>query len=521
MAGLKAIALNGLIALSGVSALTVQKPLSHTEQESQSPITLVGKKPLVDSESLQDAISGKNLLARAKHLFKIAKLSQDTYSRPTRVIGSPGHAGTINYIKKHLEALDHYYTFDLQPFEAVSGTIHEFRLILDRNYSSSASAMGLTPPTKDKEPVSGDLVLIENIGCEAKDFPKSVKGNIAFIKRGGCPFGQKSAHAGKAGAVAAVVYNYEDSPVQGTLGTPVPDHVATFGISGEEAQPYLKKLKNGEKVDATAYIDSEVQIIITNNIIAQTKGGDPDNCVMLGGHSDSVGEGPGINDDGSGSLSVLEVAIHLTNYTVNNCVRFAWWSAEEEGLLGSDHYVNVLSPEENKKIRMFMDYDMLASPNFAYQVYDARDSSNPAGSEALRDLYIDWYTSHGLNYTLIPFDGRSDYDGFIRHGIPAGGIATGAEGIKTKSEAIAFGGEDGVPYDVCYHSLCDNVQNVNLTAWELNTKLVAHSVATYAASLKGFPVRTLKNDISLIAHPQVQADSYDKKAKYHGHKLYI
>ena len=117
------------------------------------------------------------------------------------------------------------------------------------------------------------------------------------------------------------------------------------------------------------------------------------------------------------------------------------------------------------------DYDMMASPNFAYQIYNATNEANPVGSQELRDLYVDWYEAHGLNYTFIPFDGRSDYDGFIRNGIPGGGIATGAEGIKTKEEEIAFGGKAGDWYDPCYHQLCDDVSNVNLTAWEVNTKV--------------------------------------------------
>ena len=210
---------------------------------------------------------------------------------------------------------------------------------------------------------------------------------------------------------------------------------------------------------------------MTTNILAQTKGGDQENCVMLGGHSDSVPEGPGINDDGSGSLSLLELAIQLSSFQVNNCVRFAWWSAEEEGLLGSNYYVSTLEDDENLKIRLFMDYDMMGSPNFAYQVYNATNAENPQGSEELKQLYIDWYESKGLNYTFIPFDGRSDYDGFIRNGIPGGGIATGAEGIKTEDEVEMFGGKAGDWYDPCYHQLCDGTDNVNLTAWEVNTKV--------------------------------------------------
>lgn len=168
-----------------------------------------------------------------------------------------------------------------------------------------------------------------------------------------------------------------------------------------------------------------------------------------------------------------------------------------------------LSAEEKKKIVLFMDYDMMGSPNFAYQIYNATNEANPVGSAEIKELYIDWYEKQGLNYTFIPFDGRSDYDGFIRNGIPGGGIATGAEGVKTKEEAEQFGGHAGEWYDPCYHSLCDDVANVNATAWEVNTKLIAHSVATFAHSLKGFPER----------EDEFAAVKYDEETKYHGHKL--
>lgn len=345
--------------------------------------------------------------------------------------------------------------------------------MLGHSVPETAIPLQLTPPTKDNEPVYGDLVLVANEGCEASDYPAEAAGNVAFVLRGSCTYGVKSELAGKAGAVAAVVYNYEDGEVHGTLSSPTPDHVATFSLGGKEAQPFVEKLKKGQAVDAIVYIDAKVKTTLTTNIVAQTVEGDPENCVMLGGHSDSVTAGPGINDDGSGSLSILEVAIHLAGYRVNNCVRFAWWSGEEEGLLGSDYYNSVLPEAENLKIRLFMDYDMMGSPNFAYQIYNATNAANPVGSEELRDLYVDWYEARGLNYTFIPFDGRSDYDGFIRNGIPGGGIATGAEGVKSKTEQVQFGGKEGDWYDPCYHQLCDDVGNVNLTAWEVNTKVSA------------------------------------------------
>ncbi|GAB1210928.1 hypothetical protein ATERTT37_000038 [Aspergillus terreus] len=483
-----------------------QVPLSPS-----APQVPTAAKELVSSEALQSHVDSNNLLKRAEALYKIAELGNDEYNHPTRVIGSKGHLGTIDYIYSTITHLGDYYSVTNQSFPAVSGNVFESRLVLGHEVPKSATPMGLTPATTDKQPVYGSLIAVSNDGCEATDYPSSLAGGIAFIRRGTCPFGTKSDLAGKAGAIAAVVYNNEKGDLSGTLGTPTPDHVATWGLSDTDAAPFLKQLKDGEKVDGIAYMDAVVDTIITTNIIAQTTDGDPDNCVMLGAHSDSVAEGPGINDDGSGSLTLLELATALSHYRVNNCVRFAWWAGEEEGLLGSDYYVSVLTPEQSKVIRLFMDYDMLASPNYAFQVYNATNAVNPTGSEELRDLYTDFYERHGLNFTYIPFDGRSDYDAFIRHGIPGGGIATGAEGVKTQAEQEMFGGTAGEWYDPCYHQICDTVANVNLTAWEWNTKLVAHSIATYARSFDGFPER---EELSVKDIPSPDW-------KYHGHRLQL
>ncbi|KAK9235412.1 hypothetical protein V1525DRAFT_271011 [Lipomyces kononenkoae] len=493
---------------SQVVAAGIQLPLVLPSASSPA-VSSVGK-PIVTSDALQADIDAKNLLERANHLYELAKLSNPDYSHPTRVIGSKGHVATIDYIYSTIASLGDYYTITNQTFNAVVGNVFEFRLELGGggNVPKSASAMSLTPPTKNKGPVFGPLVLVDNDGCDQTDYASNVVGSIAFIRRGTCTFGQKSALAGKAGAVAAVIYNNGQGSLSGTLGEPSPDHVATFGLSREDSEPYIEELRAGKTVAAKAYIDSIVENIKTVNIVAQTNGGDAENCVMLGAHSDSVAEGPGINDDGSGSLTLLEVATQLTKYSVNNCVRFGWWAGEEEGLLGSDYYVAMLSTEENGKIRLFMDYDMLASPNYANQVYDATNEANPTGSQELRDLYIDFYQSNDQNYTLIPFDGRSDYDAFIKHGIPGGGIAAGAEGVKTKEEAEMFGGKAGEWFDPCYHQLCDTVDNLNLAAWELNSKLVAHSVATFARSFDGFPERCT-----------VESESHGVASYWHGPKL--
>ncbi|ATY59352.1 aminopeptidase Y precursor [Cordyceps militaris] len=469
-----------------------QNPLKH-------PRPLV-----VDSQKLQDLVRIENLSKRADELYQIARLSEPDFNRPTRVIGSKGHEGTIKYIIDTLHSLGTYYTVSTQTFPVVTSTVYESHLVVGDAVYADATPFSRTPPTKGNEPVHGPLVLAAGTGCAAGDYPAAAKGGIVLVQRGECAFGTKSELAGAAGAKAAIIYNTDDEDVSGTLGDPTPHQVATFGITHSRGAALARRLVAGERIDAIAYIDAAVETVHTKNVIAQTTAGDGDNCVVLGGHSDSVEAGPGINDDGSGSLSLLEIAVQLTRFKVRNCVRFAWWSAEEEGLIGSTFYANSLSPAENQKVRVFVDLDMLASPNYAYQVYNATNAANPAGSEELRDLVVDWYTSHGLNHTFSQFDGRSDYVGFIDNGIPAGGWSTGAEGVKTPHEVALFGGVAGEWYDKNYHQIGDDVSNLNLEAWETNTKLIAHTVATYARSFDGFPKRK-----------QVATTSADKSAASH------
>lgn len=381
-----------------------------------------------------------------------------------------GHKGTIRYIVDTLKSLGGYYDVSLQPFDVVMGIVYESHLVLGDKVIGDALPLKNTPATASKEPVHSRLVLAAKSGCNASDYD-AAKNKIVLVKRGDCALGDKSELAGRAGAKALVIYNTKDEDFYGTVGEPKPDHVATFSIRSSYGEPLAKKLLNGEAVDAIAYIDGSVETIHTQNVLAQTTSGDPNHCIMLGGHSDGVDAGPGINDDGSGSISVLEIAVQLAKFRVNNCVRFAWWSAEEEGLLGSNYYAYHLSPAENQKIRLFVDLDMLASPNYAYQIYNATNDENPAGSEEYRDLLAEWYKAQGLNSMYTEFDGRSDYVGFIQNGIPAGGFSTGAEGVKTEEEVELFGGVAGEWYDKNYHQIGDDLANLNMTAWEMNTKV--------------------------------------------------
>ncbi len=203
---------------------------------------------------------------------------------------------------------------------------------------------------------------------------------------------------------------------------------------------------------------------------------------MAGAHLDSVNAGPGIQDNGSGSAAILETALQMAKVKPRNKLRFAWWGAEESGLVGSTYYVNNLTPDELARIALYLNFDMIGSPNHVFFIYDGDDSDGvgagpgPAGSAQIEKLFEQYYDELGFPYKGTDFSGRSDYGPFIAVGIPSGGLFTGAEGIKTPDEAALWGGTAGDQYDPCYHLACDTFDNINLEALNVNAGAVAYSV---------------------------------------------
>ncbi len=226
----------------------------------------------------------------------------------------------------------------------------------------------------------------------------------------------------------------------------------------------------------------------TYNLTADTPGGDPNNVVMLGAHLDSVSDGAGINDNGTGSAAILDAALGYANGGAQpkNKLRFAFWGAEEEGLVGSKHYVRTLSEADRQKIGMYLNFDMVGSPNAGYFTYDGDDSDGvgagpgPVGSAQIEQQLNDSFGAAGVRTEGTDFDGRSDYGPFIDAGIPAGGSFSGAEEIKTPEQAQKWGGAAGQPFDGCYHSSCDTLENVNQEALDRNAGVISQAVRTFA-----------------------------------------
>jgi Zn-dependent M28 family amino/carboxypeptidase len=233
-------------------------------------------------------------------------------------------------------------------------------------------------------------------------------------------------------------------------------------------------------------VDATVESTTTFNVLADTPTGRVDRTVVVGAHLDSVFEGPGINDNGSGSSAILETALQMAELGIQprNRVRFAFWGGEEDGLIGSEFYVSQLNARAIKQHAVNLNFDMVGSPNFVRFVYDGDGSAfgvaGPNGSARVERVFLDYFASQGLATEPTEFDGRSDYFAFINNGIPAGGLFTGAEGIKTAEEAAVYGGTAGTAYDPCYHQACDTIDNLSNTALDQMSDAIAHVTLTFA-----------------------------------------
>jgi Zn-dependent M28 family amino/carboxypeptidase len=356
----------------------------------------------------------------------------------------------------------------------------------------AATALEFSPSTP-AEGISGPLAVLaqdETSGCEAADFANVPAGAVVLVRRGTCPFGVKATNAAAARAAAVLVANNLDGPLeQATLGdaTGVPP---TAGLSKADGDTLAGR--GGATVNLVLATTLEERP--SRNVIAQTTTGDPDNVVMAGAHLDSVAAGPGINDNGSGTAALLETAVRLGGApAVRNAVRFAFWGAEEEGLIGSTRYVAGLSEADRQRISLYLNLDMVGSPNAAYLAYDGDNSDNegegpgPEGSATVERVLLEQLAATGVTGEGTDFDGRSDYGPFIAAGIPAGGLFTGAEEIKTPEQAQRWGGTAGQPYDRCYHQACDRTDGIDRTALDRNIDAVAGAIARFALSTEGVP----------------------------------
>ncbi len=404
-----------------------------------------------------------------------------------RAAGTPGYDASVEYVVSRLKKAGYNVTLNAFPFVYVAPPTLRQLTPVNATYESGVfTGTGYGEVTAAVTAVDISLAppRISTSGCEVADFAGFPAGNIALVQRGTCPFATKALNAQAAGASAVIIFNQGNSPDREPLiiGTLAPS-TASIPVIGASFANGVALSQPG----STAYIKvSPPQDVTQYNVLAETKSGDPNNVVMVGAHLDSVLRGPGINDNGSGSAAILEVAEQMAKVKPENKVRFAWWGAEESGLVGSRAYVAGLSEAERKKIALYLNFDMIGSPNHVFFIYDGDDSdaagagAGPAGSTQIEDVFERFYTDRGIPYKGTDFTGRSDYGPFIAVGIPSGGLFTGAEGVKTAAEAAVWGGTAGQQYDPCYHLACDTYANNNDYALDVNSDAVAFATLQYA-----------------------------------------
>jgi Zn-dependent M28 family amino/carboxypeptidase len=415
----------------------------------------------------------------------------------TRAAGTTGYDQSVAYIVDKMSAAGYQVTLNAFAFTYVALPLLQQLAPIAATYEGGAfTGTGFGNVTANVTAVDIVLALPRDpvtSGCEAADFAGFPAGNIALIQRGTCTFAIKAQNAQAAGASAVIIFNQGNTParegvLEGTLGVPSGVTIPVVGAS----------FANGvalAQAGSRAFVSvAPPQEMTQYNVIAESRSGNPNNVVMVGAHLDSVQRGPGINDNGSGSAAILETALQMAKVKPRNKLRFAWWGGEEAGLLGSTAYVAGLNQAERDKIALYLNFDMVGSPNHVFFIYDGDNSdgvgapAGPAGSAQIEKVFEQFYLERGIPFKGTDFSGRSDYGPFIAEGvdIPSGGLFTGAEGIKTAEEAALWGGTAGEQYDPCYHLACDTFANNNDHALDVNADAVAY--ATLLFSMNTEPV---------------------------------
>ncbi len=414
----------------------------------------------VNSKKLRDAVTVNGILQHERAFQSIANANGGT-----RASGTPGYEASLQYVKQRLQKAgyrvkEQEFTFpffrELAPAVVSQVSPTQKTYTVDTfEYSGSGDVTGklqsvrgnTVPPTAPPGETAA--------GCTAADFTGFTSGNIALIQRGACDFGLKARNAKAAGAVGVIIFNEGQENrtglPAGTLGEPI--DIPVVGMTYEDGAALYTQLQSAEVTMAITTSTEADLDATTKNLIADTKTGNADETVVVGAHLDSVVEGPGINDNGSGSAGILEIAEAMaeTNVKPRRAVRFAFFGAEESGLLGSEHYVSTLPTNELTKIYANLNFDMIGSPNYVRFVYDGDGSDSepagPPGSGEIESVVTRYFAGQGLASEPTEFSGRSDYGPFIAVGIPAGGLFSGAEGDRTMEQAQIYGGTAGVAYD--------------------------------------------------------------------------
>jgi hypothetical protein len=300
-------------------------------------------------------------------------------------------------------------------------------------------------------------------GCTSADFADFPAGKIALIQRGTCNFGVKVVNAQNAGAAGVLIFN-EGQPGRtglfgggtlvdadgNTVNPTIPVGFVTFETGQQLVQDFNDDKAPHAKITVHSVIDPNRD---DYNLIAESKGGDPNHVVVVDAHLDAI-FGAGMLDNASGSATILDIAEQMRKVNPRNKLRFIWFGGEELGLLGSSYYVDNLPQAELAKIGYDLDADVTATKNGDWAVLDPAAGNLFGGTPPQfpanvyapslvgRDQAVDYLDSIFKNHIFFSPVGTDAFS-FNVAGIPASGVLTGQDCCKTQEEVSLFGGFPG------------------------------------------------------------------------------
>jgi Zn-dependent M28 family amino/carboxypeptidase len=441
--------------------------------------------------ALRDAISADDILADLGRLDAIAAANGGN-----RAAGSAGYDQSVALVAGELRAAG--YDVRLEPTQLTAfrqdapsvlqvqapgatalADIRDFKAMLlspSGDVTADLFALGFDPTA---QPGARN-----GIGCDPADWSIVPAGVIALVQPGGCRRRDVVLNAQAAGVVGLITSYAEWTPdhvLRPTLIDAAGLSIPVVGVAGTAGLALLAAAQAGSKVHLGVH--TTVESTQSPNLIADLPGGDAAHVVMIGGHLDSVVDGPGINDNGSGTMSILEIARELAKLRPSGPawhVRVAFWTGEEIGLLGSFAYVGGLSAEDASTIEAYLNFDMVGSPNGVREIYDTAASSRPIAGEVIEGLLAQALGDAGLASEVVDIGGASDHLPFEQIGIPMGGLFSGANEVKSDEQAGLFGGTAGLPNDACYHLACDTAANIDRELLEQLARAAAWTLGRFA-----------------------------------------
>ncbi|CRZ16518.1 M28 family metallopeptidase [Mycolicibacterium neworleansense] len=439
----------------------------------------------VEPQELAGEITVDAMFAHLRKLQEIADAHDGN-----RAVGSPGYDASVDYVAQLLRDKG----FDVQtpefermgamrggkPALTVSGTDYQ---VDQASMLVTTAPGGLNAPTLRPGKPSG---------CAATDYGSlNISGAIAVVDDTGCSVVVKQNTALAKGAVGVLVVNTGHQPAPGGLFSTgyYRELTVPVGVIDENADAALRRTSAPVRLT----LDGKAEMVKSRNVTAQTKTGSTSDVVLVGAHLDSVGGGPGINDNGSGVAAVLETALQLgSSPKATNAVRFAFWGAEEMGLDGSKQYVRNLPLDQLDDLALYLNFDMVGSPNAGFFTYDGDQSGQatdpkaiPEGSAGIERTMAGYLNLAGARPADMPISPNTDYHPFLQAGVPIGGATTGSSQRKTEVQARLWGGRAAVAFDPNYHTARDTIDNVDARALGIMGSAIAFTVGTYARSIEG------------------------------------